>query len=397
MKNSTEASSGGEKTKVIHAVDYVNLQDFGYEKAGTVKGDPEIYASYLQRIINGDLVEENYKGITDEQKKEKRQRLNELEKELDDIKKSNEKVEAEIKEKQNKIDKKREELLTIHEKHEENEEALLKDTFSPLKFSISLFILIMLTGYLFFFYVSAAYKALYIDFEKIADNMAQGLGTGSIMPQPIELAEAIRFNFLLFLVPFVFYAFGWAFHVFLDMKNNLKGLYLGLLIAVTFTVDFLLAKIIHSNTEQAKELMGLATTNWTASSTFYIILFLGFLVYIVWSILLDYMLREWDKRKITLNIKKIVKHLRNDIKELEKKLTPSDLLQTEVSYLHDEIDTIVHGNLKGYIDQFTAGWLSYLSPQNLKDMKTKCLNLKKDFEDKYQIKAGIVKVVKRRK
>ncbi len=397
MKKTTEASSGSENTKVIQAVDYVNLQDFGYEKAGTVKGDPEIYASYLQRIINGDLVEENYKGLTDEQKKEKRERLGELEKELTEIKKSNEKIEVEIKEKQDKIDKKREELLTLHEKHEKDEEALLKDTFSPMKFSISLFILIMLTGYLFFFYVSAAYKALYIDFEKIASNMAQGLGTGSIMPQPIELAEAMRFNFLLFLVPFVFYAFGWAFHVFLEMKNNLKALYLGLLIAVTFTVDFLLALIIHNNTEQAKELMGLTTKNWTVSSTFYIILFLGFLVYIVWSILLDYMLREWGKRKITLNSKKIIKHLRNDVKELEKKLLPTEHLQDEVVFLREEIDTIVHGNLKGYIDQFTTGWLSYLSPQNLKEMKTKCMNLKKDFEDKHQIKAGIVKVVKRRR
>jgi hypothetical protein len=397
MKKSSETASGNENTKVIQSVDYVNLQDFGYEKAGTVKGDPEIYASYLQRIINGDLVEENYKGITDEQKKEKREKLNELDKDLTEINKSNEKIEKEIKEKQDKIDKKREELLTIHEKHEENEEALLKDTFSPLKFSISLFILVMLTGYLFFFYVSAAYKALYIDFEKIASNMAQGLGTGSIMPQPVELAEAMRFNFLLFLVPFVFYAFGWAFHVFLDMKNQLKVLYLGLLIAVTFTVDFLLALIIHNNTEQAKELMGLATKSWTASSTFYVILFLGFLVYIVWSILLDYMLGEWGKRKITLNIKKIIKHLRNDVKDLEKKLIQTDHLKNEVAFLRDEIDTVVQGNLKGYIDQFTTGWISYLSPQNLKEMKTKCMNLKKDFEDKHQIKPGVIKVVKRRK
>jgi hypothetical protein len=143
--------------------------------------------------------------------------------------------------------------------------------------------------------------------------------------------------------------------------------------------------------------MGLATKNWTASSTFYVILFLGFLVYIVWSILLDYMLGEWGKRKITLNIKKIIKHLRNDVKDLEKKLTQTEHLQNEVAFLRDEIDTVVQGNLKGYIDQFTTGWLSYLSPQNLKEMKTKCTNLKKDFEDKHQIKAGVVKVVKRRK
>ncbi len=397
MKSTTEASSGNENTKVIHAVDYVNLQDFGYEKAGNVKGDPEIYAAYLERIINGDLVEEGYKGLTDDQKKDKRARLNELEKELDEIKKNNEKIEVDIKEKVDKVDKKREELLTLHEKHEKDPESLLADTFSPMKFAISSFILIMLTGYLFFFYVSASFKALYTDLEKIASNLAEGLSAGSIMPQPYELAEAMRFNFLLILVPFVFYAFGWAFHVFLEMKNKYKGIYLGLLIAVTFSVDFLLALIIHNNTEQAKELMGLTTKHWSGSSTFYIILFLGFLVYIVWSILLDYMLREWGKRKITLNIKKIIKHLRNDIKTLESKLVATENLQTEVDYIREEIDTLVQGNLKGYIDQFTTGWISYLSPQNLKEVKVKCQNIKKDFEDKHQIKSGIVKVVKRRK
>src|SRR5690349_18739839 len=40
--------------KVIHHVDRVNLYDFGYEKSGSVKGDPDLYASYLNRIINGD-------------------------------------------------------------------------------------------------------------------------------------------------------------------------------------------------------------------------------------------------------------------------------------------------------------------------------------------------------
>jgi hypothetical protein len=48
---------------VTYNVDRVNLYDFGYEKSGDAKGDPDVYATYLNRIINGDLVEENYKGL----------------------------------------------------------------------------------------------------------------------------------------------------------------------------------------------------------------------------------------------------------------------------------------------------------------------------------------------
>jgi hypothetical protein len=254
----------------------------------------------------------------------------------------------------------------------------------------------VLSVYLFFFYISAAYKALYTDLEKITANIAEGIGTGSILPSPYELAEAIRYNYLLFLIPFVFYAFGWAFHIILELKNKFKYFFLSALITLTFIVDALMASIIHSNTESAKELMGLATKSWYSSSTFYIILAFGFLAYILWSILLDSLLREWAKKQITGNLKKIIKHLRGDIKILQKKLLPLDPIKREIEILREEVGTMMIGNLKRYIDQFTTGWVSYAAAGNLKEVKTKCLKVKKDFEDKHNIRPGIVKVVSRR-
>ena len=395
MEKST-APSSSSKERAVHQVDYVNLQEFGYEKSGHVKGDPEIYTAYLNQILNGDLVDEKFSGLNEDEKPEKRSRLKQLETKLEETTKANDEVNAQIKEKQDKIDVRREELLDIRKKYENDHEAMKRETFSPFKFSISTFILIMLTGYLFFFYVSAAYKALYTDFEGIAERIAAGLGTGSIMPKPAELAEALQYNFLLFLVPFVFYAFGWAFHVILEMKHKYKFAFLGGLITVTFFVDFLLALLIHNNTEYAKELMGLATRSAAADPGFYMILFLGFIVYLLWSILLDSMVREWSKRMITVNLKKIVKHLRNDIKELQNKLVPEEPLRFDIANLREDIGTVILGNLKSYIDQFTTGWISYLAPQNLKEVKTKCMNIKKEFEEKHSIKPGTVKVIKRR-
>jgi len=382
--------------KAVHQIEYVNLQDFGYEKSGQVKGDPDTYTSYLNRILNGDLVDEKFSGLNEDDRPEKRNKLKQLEAKLEETSQHNEKINAEIKDKQDKIDVRREELLDIRKKYEDDPEAMRRETFSPFKFSISAFILLMLTGYLFFFYVSAAYKALYTDFEGIAERIAAGLGTGSIMPKPAELAEALQYNFLLFLVPFVFYAFGWAFHVILEMKHKYKFVFLGALIGVTFFVDFLLALLIHNNTEYAKELMGIGTLSWFANPAFYMILFLGFIVYILWSILLDSIVREWAKRLLTSNLKKIVKHLRNDIKELKAKLVPEEPIRFDIGNLREDIATVILGNLKSYIDQFTTGWISYLAPQNLKEVKAKCVNIKKDFEEKHAIKAGTVKVIKRR-
>jgi hypothetical protein len=54
------------------------------------------------------------------------------------------------------------------------------------------------------------------------------------------------------------------------------------------------------------------------------------------------------------------------------------------------------GNLKKYIDQFSMGWIAYLTPPSMKDVKEKCLFLKKEFEEKHNIKSGIVKVTNKR-
>lgn len=395
MENSPKKSSQEDKIKISYNTERVNLQDFGYTKSGSVQGDPEVYTSYLERILNGDLVEENYKGLTETQRKEKWEKISELEKVYDETVKNNSKIEQEIAKKEKQIEEHRKEVLQIREKKAEDHEKLLRESFSPLKFSINLVILIMLTGYLFFFYVSTAYKALYNDFDKIASGLYEGISTGSIMPGPYELSEALRYNYLLFLIPFVFYAFGWAFHVLLELKHRAKFIFLGLLISITFVVDLLLALIIHNNIQSALELMGLNTKSWNQDATFYIILFLGFLVYIIWSILLDSLLREWKKRQITHNLKKIIQHLRKDIKELQNKIMPAEQINSEITRLRDEVNTFVQGNLKGYIDQFSSGWISFLAPDSMKEKKNQCLNIRSEFIEKHSIQPGIVKVIKK--
>ena len=396
MAKTIVAKSQKENVKVTHNVERVGLYDFGYEKAGSVKGDPDVYAAYLERIINGDLVEESYTGFSDEEKKERIKQIKELEIELKDRDSSNAKIEVEIKEKDNSIEEYRKQLLNIREVNNEDHEKLKEESFSTLKFSINLFLLVFLSIYLFFFYVSAAYKALYVDFEGIAEKIASGEGTGSIMPGAYELIEALQFNYLLLLVPFVFFAFGWAFHVLIEIKNKVRIVFISLLIAVTFAVDFLLALIIHNNTESAKSLMGMETSHFSVSSTFYIILFLGFLVYVIWSILLHSLLMEWDKKQVTRNIKKIIKHYQGDIRKLQINLQNTTEVKAQIANYREDISTVFYGNLKKYIDQFSSGWVTYLSPSSMKDMKESCIHVKKVFEDKNDIQKGTVRVVSTR-
>src|ERR1043165_2411991 len=187
-----------EDIKIIPHVDRVHLRNFGYEQSGSAKGDPDVYASYLHRILNGDLVESHYTGFSEEERKERIEQIKELEIQLKDKEEANDKVESEIKLKEKEIDKYKKELLLLWEAGSKDKEKLKTETFSRLKFLINLFLLVMLSVYLFFFYVSATFKALYVDFQGIAERISQGEGTGSIMPGASELADALKYNYLLF-------------------------------------------------------------------------------------------------------------------------------------------------------------------------------------------------------
>jgi len=156
----------------------------------------------------------------------------------------------------------------------------------------------------------------------------------------------LHYNYLLFVVPFVFYAFGWAFHIILEMQNKSKYVFLSLLIAVTFVVDFLLALIISNNLEKRE---GTDGASGHAVGTKSIVLYYPlswFLVYIIWSILLDSLLREWDKKEITDNLRKIIRHLSTDTKLLKQRATDLSSIRAKIADYRSDVSVLMHGNLK---------------------------------------------------
>ena len=88
MENTTKKPTNEANVKVTYNIERTNLHDFGYTRAGNVQGDPEVYSSYLERIFNGDLVDESYKGLTEKERSAKKEKIKDLEKALDDTKKT---------------------------------------------------------------------------------------------------------------------------------------------------------------------------------------------------------------------------------------------------------------------------------------------------------------------
>ena len=143
MEELKELTKQKQTQEVAYQIERVNLSDFGYEKSGNVKGDPKIYLSYLKRIMNGDLVTEDYNGVSEEEKLEKRREITVLEKKEKEIERSNKKFDKEILEKKKKIEEYNQKLLDLKEKNNEDPELVKNQTFSPFRFSINLFILVI--------------------------------------------------------------------------------------------------------------------------------------------------------------------------------------------------------------------------------------------------------------
>jgi len=71
-------------------------------------------------------------------------------------------------------------------------------------------------------------------------------------------------------------------------------------------------------------------------------------------------------------------------------------LNAKLHALREDVSTVMYGNLKRYIDQFSTGWISYLSPESMKAVKERCLEVKREFEEKNGIKPGLVRVISRK-
>jgi hypothetical protein len=343
----------------------INLRDYGFEKSGQATGSPNALKAELESIYQGRFVDESIKiGKTEEEKSQIREKIDLLRKEIVDFDKEINNLDFEIKNKEEEIVNYNKEIENFR-LNKGNHEGV--NSFSQIKFSINLFFLVMLSIYLFLFYVSTVFKVFYFDAASIAKAFADGTGSINALPSPGEMNMALKHNYLLLFAPFIFYAFGYALHIVLENKNKIKYLYATLIISVTFILDFLMAYLIHSNISEAKEMIGLTPEKWSSSSIFYIILFMGFVVYIIWSILLDALLNEWKKRDVITRRLELIKEIKLLIDNLNIRkneiLAKINLNKQEIQKLDLDLQVykIPVSDIKHCLAQFYAGWIQFLA------------------------------------
>ncbi len=354
-----------------------DLREYGVEQAGTYKGGIEAYKGMLNKIRSGSILTEQDSvrllPKTEETKKRIQKQIDsllekyyELKSKADEIHNSRDIAKGLVPAKQAEINLLKNQLDEIGS---HNGKLHQYNMFSWGTFSFLAFLLVALSFYLLYFYMSVADFAL-----NGVDPMTlfqEGRLNIQLLPNLRRLIYLIINYPPLIVFPTIFFALGTCIHLFSEKGLKYKNVVLGL-IALVFVGDVLLAFQVHTavneilvkaNREEFKSLI----MPVYADSRFYLVLFLGFGVFAIWSAVYYLLQHEWSKRnQLRLRYKRIAR-LQDEILQLEEKrmLYETELQQIakRVENLSKEKDRMVLpvDTIEKNINYFRDGWNGYLS------------------------------------
>ncbi len=350
----------------------ISFTQFGFQSAGKAKSAPE-------SIIDGlNIV---YEYFFNDQKKNKNQKIEQLETEIELESKRKNDNDAKLESEKRKKELKDEELkeLTIDRVRIREGDGEVGDITT---FIIGAFITLLLTMYLFVFYSSSGYSAFY------------GIKQGSLgFINPNVFSDAMNKGggviALIILFPVIFLGLGFLIHDSLESNKKLKkenkkqsyALIISLLIITLIADIFIGYKIsqgVHTNEFNA----GLTNEIWKfkmifSDINFYLVLVLGFVVYVVWGFLLNrvlshtYLKTESEITKILLEEKdKEINSKREEINEIQSKIKEfvSNIKNNEITITKKENALVRYKTgsipvdvdvLKSNVGEFWSGWESF--------------------------------------
>ncbi len=350
-----------------------NYENWGFNKASNLNGS---HIGLLQCLAR---IREDHKRIVSiddfKQKKLKEPYVNALNTHVEEIIHRDIEV-ADIKNEKipilkTKIEKLQNEIIAI----KKDPTIIMPDKMSKVSFVIGLLILFALTVYLFIFYSSASFSAFFKEFTLNEIGVANSI----FDPKAISTAYANGLTELILIIsmPFVFIGLGFLIHKFQEQKGVGKYFKIALLIVITFIFDAILAyeiteKIYNIKAENSFQNMQAYNINLAFSSiNFWLIIFAGFVVYIIWGFVFDFTIEAYDKINV---VKQAIRGKQSEIKILDNQLI---VFENNLEKLIEAINSLKLKckNLKGKIDgvimdtaefdkilhEFLGGWLHWMT------------------------------------
>ena len=256
----------------------------------------------------------------------------------------------------------------IYEIDRDKSKAEKYSTFNLSRLIIYLAFIIPLSVYLIFYYTAIS-KSVFNGLNPDSIVSGQNLSL-PILPNFQELGDALKTNFMLILVPFVFFCFGLALHILLESKNKNKVFFLVAVVAVVLSADSAMAYKIHNQALLALEMImdkadipRFIELKWFLDINFYIVLILGFVVFVIWSIIFHAILAEWSKKNVARVLRNQILDLENDVKKAKEEIgdyrSKIDRYEQELKDLHNKSHPGI-SELTVIIEAFTTGWLLFL-------------------------------------
>lgn len=329
LKKSISAKSEEVKNHLSEVDDEVQVRvtyyQSGYGASKTALGQPNNFRACLQNVYYS--FENQCRKLKEEQIKLKQPYIEEKMRQESELKNTetalsiqNDRLEAA----HQKINSIKHDISRVKSNPEDFG---ITDTKQPhALFYIGLILLAPITIYLFVFYISATYSAF---FKVFSDDSL----TAAIFDAQ-SLNDAMKASWLegllVITIPSVFLGLGYIIHMIQKgkgMKNNFR---LAALFIITFLFDGLLAYQIEKKIYEFNKILESSPYNLKIAlgeAEFWMIIFAGFVVYIIWGLVFDLVMKEYE------NIDKI----KGFIRTKQEELLQTEELQNKILF---EIDTI---------------------------------------------------------
>ncbi|MBL7559846.1 ABC transporter permease [Olleya sp. YSTF-M6] len=370
LKNSEPSNFLTDTTGEAREQVRITYYQSGYGASKKAEGNPVTFGVGLHNLFN--TFENLCRKQLNEQKILKQPYIESQERERTELKKretAKSIYEDQIKGIEDKIDKAKFEIIDV--KQYPDKYGIDSDKRPKAQFYIGLFLLLPITIYLFVFYISATYSAFFKDFE--TDSLTAAIFDSNAFAKAISdgWLEAIFVGTL----PFVFMGLGYLVHMFHKIKGWKSIIKIASLYVLTFIFDVILAYLIEKKIFLYDAVLGqqFSPADALGSVNFWGIIFAGFVVYIIWGLVFDFVMKEHenvDKVKVfILNQKETIK---NAIKKKGELTILVDTVEKEITAIKGKI-TELQAKIDGFIFpvkeylhyhyQYVEGWYQAINSE----------------------------------
>ena len=233
------------------------------------------------------------------------------------------------------------------------------------QFYLGLFVLIPITFYLLVFYMSASFSAFFKNFD--TNELTAAIFDGKALSKAIE--DGWLEGVFIATIPFAFMGLGYLIHMFLKNNHWTSYLKIATLFIVTFIFDAILAYQIEKKIYEIERTPDSPMFDLQIAFSkveFWGIIFAGFVVYIIWGLVFDFIMKEYDNfdkiKSFIRSRKEDIKNCDQNIIKLMEKLNP---LKEEISGIEGKImdlqrtiDGFIFSNKQylTYHTEYVKGW-----------------------------------------